>query len=208
MKMLIVLTMLALSAVAHAAPPISAVAVRNCGKVQGVFVTLDSTHAVRFGGEDRAEYTVKEDGNVDIVKNTALPLSTVSSVAKEATMTVTITVPCGRDADGQSTSFHKVSDEISTDIKPSQGEHQPRTLGQTAVMHIYYYSPKTLEVTYVDSYLFKDEGACKDAVNSALRIAMPLASEGDLVSAQCVGMTPPKGAIESVKPKREGTTDL
>ena len=70
-------------------------------------------------------------------------------------------------------------------------DHQPRTLGNTAVMHIYYYAPKTLEITYVDSYLFKDEAACKGAISSALRIAMPLASKGDLVNARCIGMTPP-----------------
>jgi hypothetical protein len=78
-------------------------------------------------------------------------------------------------------------------------EHQPRTLGNTAVMHIYYYAPKTLEITYVDSYLFKDETACKNAVNDALRIAMPTAGAGDLVSAQCVGMTPPKAVIKPPK---------
>lgn len=68
---------------------------------------------------------------------------------------------------------------------------QPRTLGNAAVMHVYYYAPKTLEVTYVDSFLFKDEGACKDAISKALQIATPYASEGDLVTASCVGMNPP-----------------
>jgi hypothetical protein len=87
-------------------------------------------------------------------------------------------------------------------------EHQPRTLGNTAVMHIYYYSPKTLEVTYVDSYLFKDAAACKDAINGALRIATPTASEGDLVSAQCVGMTPPKAVTEPAPKVAPGSTYL
>jgi len=68
---------------------------------------------------------------------------------------------------------------------------QPRTLGQKAVMHIYYYAPKTLEITYVDSYLFKDESACKNAMRAALQIAMPYAGDGDLVSASCVGIHPP-----------------
>jgi hypothetical protein len=76
---------------------------------------------------------------------------------------------------------------------------QPRTLGNQAVMHIYYYAPKTLEVTYVDSYLFKDEAACKDAIPKALQIAVPYASDGDLVSASCVGMTPP-AAVTNAKP--------
>jgi hypothetical protein len=42
-------------------------------------------------------------------------------------------------------------------IGPSEGPKQPRTMGQKAVLHMYYYAPKTLEITYVDSYLFKDE---------------------------------------------------
>src|SRR3989440_11401794 len=76
---------------------------------------------------------------------------------------------------------------------PSQdAQKQPRTLGQKAVLHIYYYAPKTLEITYVDSYLFKDESACENAVSAALKIAMPYAGEWDLVSAKCVGMNPPE----------------
>lgn len=67
---------------------------------------------------------------------------------------------------------------------------QPRTLGQKAVLHIYYYAPQTLEITYVDSYLFKDEDACRNAIGAALRIAMPYAGGGDLVSAKCVGLRP------------------
>ena len=82
-----------------------------------------------------------------------------------------------------------------------ESRQQPRTLGNQAVMHIYYYAPKTLEVTYVDSYLFKDEAACKDAIPKALQIAVPYASEGDMVSASCVGMTPP-AAVTNPKPGR------
>ena len=86
---------------------------------------------------------------------------------------------------------------------PSQdAQKQPRTLGQKAVLHIYYYAPKTLEITYVDSYLFKDEGACENAVSAALKIAMPYAGEGDLVSAKCVGMNPPE-AITTPDKRRE-----
>ena len=70
-------------------------------------------------------------------------------------------------------------------------QKQPRTLGQKAVLHIYYYAPKTLEITYVDSYLFKDEEACRSAISAALQIAMPYAGDGDLVSARCVGINPP-----------------
>jgi len=78
-------------------------------------------------------------------------------------------------------------------------QKQPRTLGQKAVLHIYYYAPKTLEITYVDSYLFKDEDACRRAISAALQIAMPYAGEGDLVSARCVGMNPPEGITKPEK---------
>ena len=80
-------------------------------------------------------------------------------------------------------------------------QKQPRTLGQKAVLHIYYYAPKTLEITYVDSYLFKDEEACRNAIGAALQIAMPYAGEGDLVSAKCVGMNPP-AAITNPPPEQ------
>jgi len=46
--------------------------------------------------------------------------------------------------------------------------NQPRTLGNQVVLHVYYYALKTLEVTYVDSYLFKDEASCKEAISKAL----------------------------------------
>ncbi|HET7756876.1 MAG TPA: hypothetical protein VFK87_06445 [Steroidobacteraceae bacterium] len=88
------------------------------------------------------------------------------------------------------------------DLQPAapDGPKQPRTLGQRAVLHIYYYSPKTLEITYVDSYFFKDEDACKDALGRALQIAVPYAGEGDLVNARCVGMTPPEAVTRPHKP--------
>jgi hypothetical protein len=85
---------------------------------------------------------------------------------------------------------------------------EPRTLGNTAVMHLYYFAPKSLEVTYVDSYLFKDEASCKDAIPKALQIATVYASEGDMVSASCVGMTPPAAPDDPRKPPAKGTTEL
>src|SRR6267154_5466151 len=86
---------------------------------------------------------------------------------------------------------------------PSQdAQKQPRMLGQKAVLHIYYYAPKTLEITYVDSYLFKDEDACKNAMGAALQIAMPHAADGDLVNVKCVGLSPPE-AITKPERKRE-----
>ena len=80
------------------------------------------------------------------------------------------------------------------DMTPAtaDAQKQPRTLGQKAVLHIYYYAPKTLEITYVDSYLFKDEDACKNAIGAALQIAMPYAGDGDLV--QC-GQGPVHGGV-------------
>jgi hypothetical protein len=85
-------------------------------------------------------------------------------------------------------------------------QKQPRTLGQKAVLHIYYYAPKTLEITYVDSYLFKDEDSCKSAISRALEIAMPYAGGGDLVSAKCVGMNPPESDTRHTPP--DGSTEL
>jgi hypothetical protein len=88
-------------------------------------------------------------------------------------------------------------------------QKQPRTLGQKAVLHIYYYAPKTLEITYVDSYLFKDEDACRNAISAALQIAMPYAGEGDLVSAKCVGMNPPEAITKpQQKPESPESTAL
>jgi hypothetical protein len=88
-------------------------------------------------------------------------------------------------------------------------QKQPRTLGNTAVMHVYYYAPKTLEITYVDSYLFKDEDACRSAISAALQIAMPYAGQGDLVSAKCVGMHPPAAVSKpEKKPESAASTTL
>ncbi len=85
---------------------------------------------------------------------------------------------------------------------------QPRTLGNTAVMHLYYYAPHTLEVTYVDSYLFKDEGSCKEAIPKALQIATVYASEGDMVSASCVGVAPPEAITKPQRSKSGESTEL
>src|SRR5579863_944882 len=92
----------------------------------------------------------------------------------------------------------------------SDAQKQPRTLGQKAVLHIYYYAPKTLEITYVDSYLFKDEDACRNAISAALQIAMPYAGDGDMVSAQCVGMNPPAPLTHPEQKQQvpEGSTQL
>jgi hypothetical protein len=83
---------------------------------------------------------------------------------------------------------------------------EPRDLGHTAVMHVYWYAPKTTEITHVETYLFKDEAACRSSIGKALVIAIPHAAEGDLVSAQCVGMHPPK--VGEPKHEPEGSTTL
>jgi hypothetical protein len=93
------------------------------------------------------------------------------------------------------------------DVAPptaQDAQKQPRTLGQKAVLHIYYYAPQTLEITYVDSYLFKDEDSCRNALGAALQIAAPYAGGGDLVSAKCVGMNPPDA---HTKPPTRGSPD-
>jgi hypothetical protein len=94
------------------------------------------------------------------------------------------------------------------DAPMPDAQKQPRTLGQKAVLHIYYYAPKTLEITFVDSYLFRDEGACKAALGAALQIAMPYAGAGDLVSARCVGMNPPEAITKPGKPASPEGTEL
>jgi hypothetical protein len=83
---------------------------------------------------------------------------------------------------------------------------EPRDLGHTAVMHIYWYAPKTTEITHVETYLFKDEGACRSSIEKALVIAAPHAAEGDMVSAQCVAMHPPK--VGEPKQQPDGSTVL
>ena len=89
---------------------------------------------------------------------------------------------------------------------PDGGQTEPRDLGNTAAMHVYWYAPKTLEITHVETYLFKDEHSCGAAISRALLIAQPHASNGDRVNAQCVGMHPPKEPEKPENPK--GATDL
>ena len=83
---------------------------------------------------------------------------------------------------------------------------EPRDLGYTAVMHVYWYVPKTSEITHVETYLFKDEAACRGSIQKALLIAMPHAAEGDLVSAQCVGMHPSN--VGEPRKEPDGSTTL
>jgi len=81
---------------------------------------------------------------------------------------------------------------------------EPRDRGSTAAMHVYWYAPKSLEITHVKTYLIKDEDAFPATIGQALLIALPHASDGDRVSAQCVGMHPP----EAEQKPSEGSTQL
>jgi len=65
---------------------------------------------------------------------------------------------------------------------------QTRMLGKKAVMHVYSYAPKTLEITSVSSHFYKDIDTCESAVGSALRAATSHASAGDQVEADCVAV--------------------
>jgi hypothetical protein len=69
-------------------------------------------------------------------------------------------------------------------------------LGKKAVMHVYSYAPKTLEITSVTSHFFRDIDACESAVGGALRAATSRASSGDLVDAQCVAADAPEATSQ------------
>jgi len=73
---------------------------------------------------------------------------------------------------------------------------QTRMLGKKAVMHVYSYAPKTLEITSVTSHFFRDIDACESAVGGALRAATSRASSGDLVDAQCVAADAPEATSQ------------
>ena len=81
-------------------------------------------------------------------------------------------------------------------LAPGKQAKQPRMLGKRAVMHVYTYAPKTLEITSVSSDFFKDVDACESAVGGALRTATSHASAGDLVDAQCVAIDPPEALAQ------------
>lgn len=72
----------------------------------------------------------------------------------------------------------------------------PRVVGKKAVMHVYYYAPKTLEITAVSSQFFKDVDTCERAVSRALRAATAHPRGGDLVVAQCVAIDAPEPSAQ------------
>lgn len=78
----------------------------------------------------------------------------------------------------------------ATTVAPGKQATLSRLRGKKAVMHVYSFAPKTLEITSVTSRFFKDVDACDRAVGGALRAAAVQASHGDLVDAHCVAVDP------------------
>ena len=89
-------------------------------------------------------------------------------------------------------------------VAPGKQAAPTRMLGKKAVMHVYSYAPKTLEITAVTSDFFKDVDACERAVGRALRVATSHAREGDLVDAQCVAIDPPETIAQPKATYRPG----
>lgn len=77
-------------------------------------------------------------------------------------------------------------------VAPGKQGPPTRVQGKKSVMHVYSYTPKTLEITSVTSHFFKDIDACENAVDGALRAATSRASAGELVDAQCVAVDAPE----------------
>jgi hypothetical protein len=124
-------------------------------------------HAAKALGMKRDAYRVVELGMLRRSAGVALSLLLVGSVVAAAPG-----------------SLHKLA--------TGKQAKQPRVLGKKAVMHLYSYAPKTLEITSVTSLFFTDVDACEGAVGGALNTASSHASEGDLVDAQCVAIDPPQ----------------
>jgi hypothetical protein len=85
---------------------------------------------------------------------------------------------------------------------------QARMLGMKAVMHVYYYTPETLEITSVTSRFFRNIDACESAVRGALSTALRHARRGDLVDAQCVAIDPPEAIVRPKATPRPQITEL
>jgi hypothetical protein len=86
--------------------------------------------------------------------------------------------------------------ELAKTVAPGRQAAPMRMIGKKAVMHVYSYAPKTLEIASVNSHFFEDVAACERAVGGALRAATAHATAGDVADAQCVAIDPPE-AIES-----------
>lgn len=179
----------------HAEQPISAVAVRNCGAVEGVFITLDTTHAVRFGDDGRAEYTVHGD-EVTVTKGERLALATVAALAKSAVMQLTITVPCEHGAKGETpTAFHKVADTTEADEPIRAVMYEMGYAQDGAIKHAQVYGG------------YPSMEKCVEAMPSVMGLATEVeGKDGLLPQLECSG--PKQLEHKHEVPKKDGTTDL
>jgi hypothetical protein len=74
-------------------------------------------------------------------------------------------------------------------VVPQPNAATPRRVrGKRAIMHVYFYAPKTLEITHVDSLFFRDPMTCEDSLDAALRVARLRAQDGDEVDADCASI--------------------
>ena len=87
-------------------------------------------------------------------------------------------------------------------------EAEQSRIATGAIMRVYHFIPKTLEVTPAESFLFRDLGTCDDSVEAAL-FAGRRATDGDLVDADCAALDPPSGSAEpEAKRLRSGLREL
>jgi hypothetical protein len=80
---------------------------------------------------------------------------------------------------------------------PLKEGNRLRTLGMKAVMHVYYFAPKTLEITRVDSYLLKDVATCEYTLDATLTAAAARLRHGDQVEGDCASISPSTAAAQS-----------
>jgi len=74
---------------------------------------------------------------------------------------------------------------------------------------VYYFAPKALEISHVDSFYFKDFDTCQTSVDAALSVARSRARERDLVDSDCVYLDPPTTIAQpDAKPLASGVTEL
>jgi len=202
------------------ADPISAVVVRNCGKVVSVFVTQDATHAARFGAESSAQYTVKDDGKIDIQPGAEMPIKQVEQLAMQAAMQMTVTIPCDGEetAPGQhSTSFKKVSDvtppaEAQGKIDAAKPPDMPQGTSETVELHAVMF-----ELAYDKSGAIRhsqvvggyaDVDACRSSMPAVYGLAASV-EEGLTVQLECSGVrVQEKAAAEKKQEAKKGTTEL
>lgn len=97
-------------------------------------------------------------------------------------------LPDSASAAGQVSPNHRV---------PLKEAKRLRTLGMKAVMHVYYFAPKTLEITHVDSYLLKDVATCEYTLDATLTAAAARRRHGDQVEGDCASISPSTAGAQS-----------